>query len=156
MQIIFNIMTVIKLETTIKANIEKCFDLSRDVDVHKLSTEKTNEVAVAGRTAGLCELGDEITWEATHFGIRQQLSVKITQFNKPYFFEDRMIRGAFKSMRHEHHFKEIAGQTIMADRFEYQVPYGWAGQIFNFLILRRYMTRFLLIRNKMIQDLAEK
>jgi ligand-binding SRPBCC domain-containing protein len=148
-------MTVIELETEIEGDINKCFDLTRDVDVHKLSTKKTNEKAIAGRTSGLCELGDKITWEAQHFGIRQKLSVEITKFEKPYFFEDKMTKGAFRSMRHEHHFKEDNGRTIMTDRFEYQVPFGFVGQLFDKVILKNYMTRFLKTRNKIIKKIAE-
>jgi len=148
-------MTVIEIETEIEADINKCFDLTRDIDIHKLSTEKTNEKAIAGRTSGLCELGDKITWEAKHFGIRQRLSVEITKFNKPYFFEDKMTKGAFKAMRHEHHFKEINGRTLMTDKFEYQVPFGAIGQIFDRIILKSYMTKFLVTRNKMIKQIAE-
>ena len=149
-------MTVIELETKIHADVDHCFDLTRDIDIHKLSTERTNEKAIAGRTIGLCELGDKVTWEAKHFGIRQRLSVEITKFNKPYFFEDQMTKGAFKSMRHEHHFKEIDGLKLMTDRFMYQVPFGLLGQIFDKVILKSYMTNFLVTRNKLIKEIAEK
>jgi len=74
-------MTVIELETEIEAGIAKCFDLSRNIEVHELSTAQTNEKAIAGRTRRLCEAGDKITWEARHFGIRQRVSVEITKFN---------------------------------------------------------------------------
>ncbi len=149
-------MTLLELETEIESDISRCFDLARDIDVHIRSTEKTKEKAIAGRTRGLCELGDTITWEATHFGIRQQLQVEITKLEKPYFFEDKMIKGAFTSMRHEHHFKEINGRTRMTDKFEYEVPFGFVGQVFDFLILKSYMTRFLKTRNKMIKEMAER
>ncbi|NJN42815.1 MAG: SRPBCC family protein [Flammeovirgaceae bacterium] len=149
-------MTTIELETKIEADIHRCFDLTRDIDIHKLSTEKTNEKAIAGRTSGLCELGDRVTWEAKHFGIRQRLSVEITKFNKPHFFEDRMIKGAFKSMRHEHHFKEINGSTMMTDRFMYHVPFGIFGELFDRIVLKSYMTGFLVTRNKTIKKIAER
>jgi len=149
-------MTIIELKTDIEADINRCFDLTRDIDIHKLSTEKTNEKAIAGRTSGLCELGDKITWEAKHFGIRQRLSVEITKFNKPKFFEDEMTKGTFKSMRYEHHFEEINGRTVMTDKFEYQVPFGFVGQFFDKIVLKNYMTKFLMERNKMIKKIAEK
>ncbi len=148
-------MTTIYLVTELKADIQKCFDAARDIDIHKRSTKQTNEKAIAGRTSGLCELGDTITWEATHFGIRQQLSVEITKLNRPYFFEDKMLKGAFKSTRHEHHFEEKNGKTIMTDRFQYEVPYSIAGKIFNALILKRYMTSFLVTRNQFIKSVVE-
>jgi ligand-binding SRPBCC domain-containing protein len=67
-----------------------------------------------------------------------------------------MIRGAFAVMRHQHHFEEVNGYTIMSDTFEYQVPFGWIGKIFDKLILRNYMIQFLTARNKVIKQLAEK
>ena len=149
-------MTLIELNTEILNDINTCFDLTRDIDIHKLSTANTNEKAIAGKTSGLCDLGDKITWEAKHFGIRQRLSVEITKFDKPYFFEDTMTKGAFKSMRHEHHFKEIDGRTIMTDKFEYEVPFGFVGKIFDKLILKNYMKDFLMTRNKVIKEIAEK
>ncbi|WP_394352500.1 SRPBCC family protein [Flavobacterium silvaticum] len=130
--------------------------MARNVDFHKLSVANTNEEAVAGRTSGLCELGDRITWEATHFGIRQRLSVEITKFEKPYFFEDTMTKGAFKSMRHEHHFSFENGLTVMKDEFYFEAPFGIIGKIFNALILKKYMMTFLLQRNALLKELAEK
>src|SRR6188768_3229856 len=116
-------MTTIKLTTIIDAPIDKCFDVSRDIKIHELSTKDTNERAVAGKTSGLCELNDQITWQATHFGIRQRLTVRITKFNRPIFFEDVMLKGAFKSMRHEHHFRQVGNKTEMTDVFEYETPF---------------------------------
>lgn len=148
-------MTLIQIETMMKAKIQVCFDLSRDVEMHIHSASQTKERAIAGRTSGLCELGDKITWEARHFGVRQQLSVEITKMEPPFFFEDQMTKGAFKSMRHEHHFKENGGITIMTDKFEYEVPFGWLGRLFDKLILEAYMTRFLKTRNQTIKEVAE-
>jgi ligand-binding SRPBCC domain-containing protein len=148
-------MTIIQLTTEIAGNAAQCFDIARDIDAHKLSTAKTNERAVAGKTTGLCELGDTITWEANHFGIKQNLTVEITNYNRPLFFEDKMLRGAFKSMRHEHHFEEVNGKTLMKDYFEYEVPFGIFGVFFDKVILKRYMTNFLLTRNLVLKSIIE-
>ncbi len=149
-------MTVIELTTAIESDVYRCFDLTRDIDIHQLSTKNTNEKAIAGRTRGRCELGDTITWEAKHFGIRMRLRVEITKFNMPYFFEDKMVKGPFKSMRHEHHFKETSSGTVMSDRFEYQIPFGFLGQLFNKMVLKSYLTQFLVERNKIIKAIAER
>lgn len=148
-------MTTINLKTVIHSKIDACFDLARDIEVHILSTGKTNEKAIAGRTKGFCEQGDTITWEARHFGITQQLTVEITKLNRPFYFEDRMLKGAFKSMRHEHHFEEVEGKTIMSDHFEYEVPFWIFGWLFNRMILKQYMTKFLVTRNQTLKSLAE-
>ena len=56
-------MPLVRLETLIHAPIDRCFDLSRDIDLHIRSTEGTEEIAVAGVTTGLIGLGEEVTWE---------------------------------------------------------------------------------------------
>ena len=54
-------MPLIKLETLIHAPIERCFDLSRDIDFHMRSTGHTAEIAVEGVAMGLIGFGEEIT-----------------------------------------------------------------------------------------------
>jgi ligand-binding SRPBCC domain-containing protein len=149
-------MTTIILTTEINASAQRCFDLSRDVDIHLESTEHTNEKVVGGRSSGLFELGDEVTWEAVHFGIEQRLSTKITQMNAPHFFEDVMTKGAFKSMRHEHHFEEKNGKTYMRDVFRYETPFGFFGRLFDKLVLKKHMTTLLTKRNMVIRQVAEQ
>jgi hypothetical protein len=86
-------MAEINIRTVIKAPIERCFDLARDIDFHTQSLSATEERAVAGRTSGLLELGETVTWEGRHFGIRQRLTSKITAYNRPHYFRDSMIAG---------------------------------------------------------------
>ncbi len=148
-------MTTIKLETLIDAPIERCFDLARSVDTHLLSAEQTSERAVAGRTSGLLEKGEEVTWEAIHFGIRQQLTIRMLEVNPPHFFSDQMIQGAFKSMLHKHSFVSYQAKTLLIDEFVYEVPFGPLGALFNKLILKAYMTKFLKKRNLILKQIAE-
>lgn len=149
-------MTVINLITEIKAPIDRCFDVSRDAELHQLSATGTNERVVAGRSKGLFELNDEVTWEAVHFGVKQRLTVKITAMNKPHSFTDKMLKGAFKSMCHEHSFEERKGVTIMTDVFKYEVPFGFIGGLVDKLVLKSYMTRFLETRNAVLKEYVEK
>jgi ligand-binding SRPBCC domain-containing protein len=149
-------LTQIILYTAIKAPVEHCFDLSLSVDIHQQSAAHTKEKAIAGRTSGICELNDEITWKARHFGIMQKMTVKITQVDRPHSFEDRMLKGAFKSMHHIHLFEYKDGITTMKDIFTYEVPFGFIGSLFDKLVLKRHMTDFLLTRNGFLKDVAER
>lgn len=148
-------MPIIQISTKIKAPKEVCFDLSRSIDLHQVSMRQTNEKAIAGRTSGLIELGEEVTWKATHFGIQQKLTAKITHFDYPNFFRDEMVKGAFKKFAHDHIFLEKNGETEMQDVFDFESPFGWIGKIFNQLILESYMTQLLTKRNQMIKEIAE-
>ena len=149
-------MPIVRLETYIKAPKTIVFDLARSIDLHQISTAHTNERAIAGRTSGLIELGETVTWEAKHFGIVQQLSSKITAMDVPDYFVDEMISGAFKSIRHEHIFEEQNGGTLMTDIFNYASPLGILGKLADVLFLKRYLTRLLVQRNQVIKEHAEK
>jgi ligand-binding SRPBCC domain-containing protein len=149
-------LPIIKLSLFIKAPIQVCFDLSRSIDIHMESTSHTNEKAVKGRTSGLIELGETVTWEATHFGIRQQLTSMITELDSPNKFVDEMVSGAFKRFRHEHTFELLDGGTLMTDKFDYTSPFGPLGKLADVLFLRSYMERLLLRRNEYIKYNAER
>lgn len=148
-------MPSIKLATEINSTIEICFDLARSIDLHKISTGKTNEEAVGGVTTGLISLNETVTWEAKHFGIRQRLTSKITAFDRPHYFVDEQVKGAFKFIRHEHRFEEVNNKVMMTDVFEFDSPFGIPGQIFNNLVLTNYMKELLINRNKVIKEFAE-
>jgi ligand-binding SRPBCC domain-containing protein len=149
-------MTEIILLTFINAPIQIVFDSARSIDIHQLSTAKTNEKAIAGRTSGLCVLGDEVTWRAKHFGIYQTLSSKITKLKAPFYFQDCMVKGAFSYIKHDHNFEEKDGIVIMKDVFVYGVPYGIFGKLFNRFVLKKYMTALLTERNRVVKEISEK
>ena len=148
-------MPRIELRTEIKSRIEICFDLSRSIDLHKISTVHTNEEAVAGITSGLINLHETVTWEATHFLIRQKLTSKITALERPVYFVDEQLNGVFKSIKHEHIFAEDGDKVIMTDVFDFESPAGILGEIFNRIILTNYMKKFLMERNYLIKEFAE-
>jgi ligand-binding SRPBCC domain-containing protein len=148
-------MTSIILETKINAAPVICFDLSRSIDLHQHAAAGTNEIAIAGRTSGLISKNEFVTWQATHFMITQQMSVRIMEMERPDCFTDEMVSGPFSSMKHLHQFVPDGKATLMRDEFNYTVPFGFAGKVFDSMVLRRYMTRLLKNRNAMIKNIAE-
>tara|TARA_R110002049_G_scaffold165631_1_gene331540 strand:+ start:1223 stop:1687 length:465 start_codon:yes stop_codon:yes gene_type:complete len=149
-------MPLIHLTTIISAPILVVFDLSRSIDFHQNSVSKTREKAIAGRTSGLIKLNETVTWSAVHFGVRQQLTTIITEMDSPTYFVDEMVKGAFKSIRHEHYFSFEDEKTTMVDQFYFESPFGILGKLVNLIILKKYMTYFLQERNKAIKLAAEK
>ncbi|WP_434751400.1 SRPBCC family protein [Paenibacillus amylolyticus] len=144
--------------TIIHAPIERCFDMARDIDIHTQTVWKhTRERAIAGVTTGRIGSDDTVTFEATHFGIRQRLTSRITAYERPYLFVDQMERGAFKSMRHEHHFS-VCGEheTCMRDTLRFEAPMRFLGWAVERLILQRYMQAFLESRNAKLKALLEQ
>jgi ligand-binding SRPBCC domain-containing protein len=149
-------MPTIQLEIIIHAPQQVVFDLARSIDLHQVSTAHTGEKAIAGRTSGLIELGETVTWQAKHLGITQQLTSKITAMQPYTYFVDEMVSGAFKSIRHEHHFIVIDNFcTRMEDVFNYRSPFGIIGKMADVLFLQNYMRQLLLTRNQVIKKYAE-
>lgn len=148
-------MPIIELKIEIKGDIEICFDLARSIDFHKISTAKTNEKAIAGRTSGLINLDESVTWQATHFGIRQELTSKITAFKRPFYFRDEQLKGIFKFIVHDHYFEPHKGKVMMRDVFSFQSPFGVLGKAFDKLVLTQYLTKFLVERNNLIKEYVE-
>ena len=148
-------MPTIRIETFINASIERCFDLSLNVDLHRDSVAHTHERPVAGVTSGVMKLGDTVTWEAVHFGIKQHLATKITAYERPYRFTDEMIQGVFQKMIHLHEFVPQAPGTLMIDLFTFHAPLSIFGRLAEMLVLTRYMEDLLLTRNKYLKQVAE-
>jgi len=148
-------MPVIHVETRIHAPPEVCFDLARDVETHMTSVAVTNERAVAGKTSGLMERGDWVTWEASHFGVRQCLTAVITELHRPYYFVDEMTQGIFARFRHTHRFEALPEGTRMVDHFDYTSPLGLLGVVADALFLEAYMRRVLVERCEHLKAIAE-
>jgi len=145
----------IRLETEIAAGPERCFDLARDIDAHVRSTSNTRERAVGSRTSGLLGLGDEVTWEARHFGVTQRLTARITRLDRPRMFEDVQVRGPFAELRHLHEFDVRPGNTLMKDTFTFRSPLGPLGALVDRIVLTAYMRSFLERRARELKRMAE-
>jgi ligand-binding SRPBCC domain-containing protein len=143
------------IETWIRAGLEECFDAARDLDLHVTSLAHTNERAIAGRTSGLIELGEEVTWRARHFGVYQRFTSKITAFERPYYFQDSMQRGAFASFVHDHYFTPHRDGTSMKDVLVFAAPFGILGRLAEKAVLRSYLERLLRARATVIKEAVE-
>lgn len=149
-------MVKITLETAIGAPPERVFDLARSIDLHHRSLDWTREVPVAGRTSGLIGLDEWVTWRAWHLGVRQRLTSRISAYDRPRYFQDVMVRGAFAWMEHDHWFDTApGGGTVLRDEMRFAAPLGIVGRMVEALVLRRYMTRFLERHNAVIKRVAE-
>jgi ligand-binding SRPBCC domain-containing protein len=148
-------MPIIEIEVEIYAPIERVFDLARCIDLHEETMSRNNEKAIGGVTKGLINLGETVTWQATHFGIRQKLTSKITAYNRPFHFQDLMLKGAFKRFTHDHFFEQKDAEVLMKDVFDYDSPFWILGKIADALFLKNYMKNLLTERNLLIKKIAE-
>ena len=151
-------MVTLDEETVVRAPIGRCFDLARSVEVHLEGNVHSGEsaVATAGVTAGLLGQGQRVTWRARHFGVWHRLTTEITAMDRPVYFQDAMVQGPFRSMRHDHYFRELPdGSTGMRDVFCFEAPLPILGRLAEIAVLRRYMQGLLRERNAVLRRIAE-
>jgi ligand-binding SRPBCC domain-containing protein len=148
-------MAIIEVITFIKSSPEIVFDLSRSIDLHKLSTAKTKEEAVAGVTKGLIGMNETVTWQAYHLFKKRRFTSKITAYDFPFSFTDEMQEGDLKFFSHLHSFEKKDERVIMTDKITLEAPFGFLGKLVMSLFLKNYFKHFLIERNKMIKDFAE-
>lgn len=144
-----------RLVTDIAAPIEVCFDLSRSIELHVESMAASAERAVAGVTSGLICAGEEVTWQARHFGVRWRVTSRITEFDPPRRFVDEMTEGAvFSRFRHQHDFAGHEGGTRMTDLIEFRTRAGLLRPVVD-AVAGAYLRRLIDVRNATIRRTAE-
>jgi ligand-binding SRPBCC domain-containing protein len=146
-----------KLETEIIINApkERCFLLSLSVDIQVVSAKAMKGKVVGGKTSGIMEPGDSVTWLAKHFGMFQKITVMIVKYKYPAQFTEEMLKGPFKSFKHEHYFDTISGKTLMKDVLKFESPASMFGKKVNFEYLERYLENYLEKRNNALKIFAE-
>ncbi len=139
---------MIVIETSIEAPVEFCFDLALDVDVHAESAAFSGErVVEPGRTSGILQTGDLLTFEGRHFGIRQRFTTRIAEVDRPRRFVDEMVRGFFRRLRHVHEFHPRGGGTLMRDVLEFEGAFAF--------LLRRHMRWFVATKQQHLKAIIE-
>jgi ligand-binding SRPBCC domain-containing protein len=142
----------IVLTTRIPAAARECFDLSLAVDAHTASMSRSGETVVHGPDSAVLGPGDEVTWRARHFGIRFEMTSRITEHDPPRRFVDEQTSGPFTRWWHEHTFEQAGDATVMTDVVEFAAPLGPLGRLVETVFLTRYLTRLLASRNAWLRE----
>ena len=149
-------MTTIKITTNYFAPIETIFNTNRNIDIHQQSASKTKEIAIAGITSGLINKKETVTWKGNHFGVYLTHQSLISEMIFPTYFVDEQLKGKFKSFKHQHFFEQKENYVEVTDILEYETPFGIFGQLFDKLLLKKHLTNFIIHRNTVLKNLAEK
>jgi ligand-binding SRPBCC domain-containing protein len=149
-------MTTIKITTNYFAPIETVFDINRNIDIHQQSASKTKEVAIAGITSGLINKNETVTWKGKHFGVYLTHQSLISEMDFPTYFVDEQLKGQFKSFKHQHFFEQKENCVEVTDVLEYETPFGIFGELFEKILLKKHLTNFIIHRNAVLKNIAEK
>lgn len=100
-------------------------------------------------------MGDLVTFEAVHLGIRQRLTARIVELDRPFRFVDEQVTGAFLWLRHVHDFAAQGNGTLMTDVLEGASPLGLLGVLADRLLVGPHLKGFLTRKQEELKRLAE-
>lgn len=134
------------IETKINALPEVCFELIR-----KASAATSNQII-----SGEFKKGQSVIFQNSFLGFKQNLTVTVTEFERPKMFVDEMTAGNFKTFRHVHEFiLQNDFQTLLKDTFDWTSPFGIVGRIFDEMFLKKRLRKIVVRRNLKLKQIAE-
>ena len=146
-------MPTLTFENRVKAPIERCFDLSRSIDLH--TSLEPKHAAIAGVTQGLIGKNQTVSWSGRIFGIPVGHTSLVDEFEHPRYFRDVMIKGLFKKYEHCHFLEQNGAVTTMRDVIDFEAPFWPLGKIAEVFFIKGYLTRLLTSRNELLKHAAE-
>lgn len=141
----------------INCSLRELFEFHTDVD-NLVYLSKFRGLRVKLLKSNLpIAMGSELLLKVTGFSIyRTKWHLIVTQFDKPNCFTDEMIKGPFKKWKHTHKFEETGGVCKLRDIVEYEMPFGFLGNIFQKLFFNRMLNDLFNFRHKLTKKLLEK
>jgi len=139
-------MSEIVVETHINAAAETCFGLLRDPRI-----QAAPEPVIIGEFG----LGQTVAFVSSRFGVRQKLTVRVIEFERPRLLVDEMTEGNFRMFKHIHEFAPKDAGTVMRDTIRWTSPHGILGRMVDKLVLERHLRKLVSGRNARLKELAE-
>ena len=142
-----------RVVTVIGASATESFAASLSTALHADSMATYKEVARSD--AAVLGLGDEVEFEARHFGFRWRMRSRITELVQGRAFTDEQVRGPFRSFHHYHRFQPDDNGCIMTDDVRFSAPLGPLGVLVERIVLGRYLRRIITERSSYLKTLLE-
>ncbi|MGD1848483.1 MAG: cell division protein [Salibacteraceae bacterium] len=148
-------MPQLELTTRIAAPQNRCFNLCRSIDLLCDSISPNLRQPRNAPASGLVVVDQIVELDAMQWGYRWVHRSKITALETSYHFQDIMVSGPFKAFTHDHYFEANGAETLMRDRFFYELPFGWLGKAANDLVAQKTLRALLERRNRALKATAE-
>ncbi len=79
-------------------------------------------------------------------GIPVYWMTEITHVEKERYFVDEQRFGPYSLWHHQHHFKAIPGGVEMTDIVHYKIPFGFLGDIAQWLFVKKNLQQIFTYR----------
>lgn len=85
-------------------------------------------------------------------GIPVYWMTEITHVEAEKFFVDEQRFGPYALWHHQHHFSEIPGGVEMTDIVHYKIPFGFLGDIAQWLFIGRQLHQIFEFRKQAVEE----
>jgi ligand-binding SRPBCC domain-containing protein len=87
------------------------------------------------------------------FGIKVSWQTEICKVADQNYFTDRQTKGPYKVWEHTHNFIEKHNGVLMTDVVNYELPFGFIGNLANSILVKRKIESIFDFRKKILEKL---
>lgn len=139
----------------VNSNIDKVWEFYTNINHLKIITPEKMKIKILKTHSEVLEEGAE-AWLQAKLMVDSKWHSKITHLT-PYEYVDEMISGRFKTWKHLHKFNKINdGSTEIIDQIDFQLHYGFLGNLFEGYVMRCLTKIFEYRKQATIDALREK
>lgn len=89
-------------------------------------------------------------------GIAMHWQTKICSVEKHKVFADTQLKGPYKSWEHTHTFEKINNGVLMKDIINYELPFGFIGDIAHTLLVKKKIENIFAYRKSVLEKIFIK
>ncbi|MBC8046328.1 MAG: SRPBCC family protein [Fimbriimonadaceae bacterium] len=87
------------------------------------------------------------------FGISVRWQTEICKVKNQKYFTDSQLKGPYKVWEHTHTFTEVTGGVNMQDVINYQLPFGFIGNVAHSLFVRKKIENIFSYRKQILEKI---
>ncbi|HMV85877.1 MAG TPA: SRPBCC family protein [Blastocatellia bacterium] len=142
--------------TEIPASPELVFAWHEQPGAVEKLTPPWEKVEMVERGNGL-RVGTRVVFKVFTGPIGQKWVAEHVEYDPPRLFADIQRQGPFVYWYHRHRFEPTAaGTTLMIDDIEYELPFGWLGELVGGGFTRAKLEKMFAYRHQVVQDNFKK
>ncbi|MGE0886202.1 MAG: SRPBCC family protein [Blastocatellales bacterium] len=103
------------------------------------------------------QVGTRVIFKVFTGPISQTWVAEHVEYDPPSLFVDVQRQGPFAYWHHRHRFEPTErGTTMMIDEVEYELPFGWLGDLFGGAFTRSKLQKMFDYRHQVVLDHFKK
>jgi ligand-binding SRPBCC domain-containing protein len=97
--------------------------------------------------------GSIIDYAIKIFGFRIHWRTIIAGYDPPSGFVDEQLKGPYAFWRHKHQFEKIENGSLIRDKVNYALPFGYLGRLVHMIFVKRQLQHIFNYRSTAIKEI---